>query len=56
LQSLAHQYGFRTGGAVKGPEMWAERGIHTPRTIVDVVDPPSYEWLEMMITPIGQKY
>jgi len=56
LQSLAHQYGFRTGGSVKGPEMWAQHGIHTPSTIVDVVDPPSYEWLEKMITAIEQKF
>ncbi|HEX6510102.1 MAG TPA: hypothetical protein VF221_20935 [Chloroflexota bacterium] len=56
LQSLAHQYGFRTGGAVKGPEVWSQHGIHTPATIVDVVDPPSYEWLEKMITAIEQKF
>jgi hypothetical protein len=56
LQSLAHQYGFRTGGAVKGPEVWQEHGIHTPGVIVDVVDPPSYEWLEKMIGAIEQKY
>jgi hypothetical protein len=56
LQSLAHQYGFRTGGNVKGPEVWAQHGIHTPDTIVDVVDPPSNEWLEKMITAIEQKF
>jgi hypothetical protein len=56
LQSLAHQYGFRTGGNVRGPEVWAKHGIHTPETIVDVVDPPSYEWLERMITAIEQKF
>jgi hypothetical protein len=56
LQSLAHQYGFRTGGEVKGPELWAQHGIHTPGTLVDVVDPPSYEWLEKMITAIEQKF
>jgi hypothetical protein len=56
LQSLAHQYGFRTGGNVRGPEVWAQHGIHTPETIVDVVDPPSYEWLEKMITAIERKF
>lgn len=56
LQSLAHQYGFRTGGDVKGPEVWAQKGIHSPGTLVDVVDPPSYEWLEKMITAIEQKF
>jgi hypothetical protein len=56
LQSLAHQYGFRTGGDVKGPEVWSTHGVHAPGTIVDVVDPPSYEWLEKMITAIEQKF
>src|SRR5262249_3052641 len=25
LQSLAHEFGFRTGGDVHGPELWAKR-------------------------------
>jgi hypothetical protein len=56
LQSLAHQYGFRTGGDVKGPEVWSQHGIHIPDTIVDVVDPPSYERLEKMIAAIELKF
>ena len=56
LQELAHQYGFRTGGNTKGPELWEKHGIHTPPTVVDVIDPPSNEWLEKMITAIEQKF
>jgi hypothetical protein len=56
LQSLAHQYGFRTGGDAKGPEMWAQHNIHTPPVLVDVIDPPSHEWLEKMILAIEQKF
>jgi hypothetical protein len=56
LQELAHQYGFRTGGSTKGPEVWEKHGIHTPPTVVDVVDPPSNEWLEKMISSIEQKF
>ena len=56
LQELAHQYGFRTGGSIKGPEVWEKHGIHTPPTVVDVIDPPSHEWLEKMITGIEQKF
>ena len=56
LQSLAHQFGFRTGGDVKGPEVWERQGIHTPSTLVDVIDPPSHEWLETMIHGIEQKF
>lgn len=56
LQRLAHDYGFRTGGAVKGPEEWARQGIKTPEVLVDVIDPPSYEWLERMIADIEGKF
>jgi len=56
LQDLAHQFGFRTGGNTKGPEVWEKQGIHTPSTVVDVIDPPSHEWLEKMIRGIEQKF
>jgi hypothetical protein len=56
LQELAHEYGFRTGGNTGGPELWEKHGIHTPPTVVDVIDPPSNEWLEKMITGIEQKF
>lgn len=56
LQRLAHDYGYRTGAAAKGPEVWAKRGIKVPETLVDVIDPPSYEWLERMIQDIENHY
>jgi hypothetical protein len=56
LQRLAHDYGFRTGGNVKGPEEWAKQGIKVPDVLVDVIDPPSYEWLERMIQDIETKF
>ncbi len=52
LQSLAHDYGYRTAGDVKGPEVWAQRGIKVPEVVVDVIDPPSHEWLERMIQDV----
>jgi hypothetical protein len=56
LRELAHEYGFRTGGATKGPEQWAERAIHVPEVVVDVIDPPSHEWLEAMIVAIEARF
>lgn len=56
LQRLAHEYGYRTGGTVKGPEEWAKRGIAVPEVLVDVIDPPSYEWLERMIQDIESRF
>ncbi len=56
LHKLAHEYGFRTGGAEKGPELWAQRGIKVPDVLVDVIDPPSQEWLEKMIQSIESRF
>jgi hypothetical protein len=56
LQSLAHEFGFRTGGDVHGPELWAQRGVKVPAQLTDVVDPPSHEWLESMIVGIEQRF
>ena len=56
LRKLAHDYGYRTGGVTKGPETWAQRGVKAPDTLVDVIDPPSHEWLERMIQAIESRY
>jgi hypothetical protein len=56
LQSLAHEYGYRTAGETKGPEIWAQRGIKVPAVVVDVIDPPSHEWLERMIQDIEARF
>lgn len=56
LRQLAHEYGFRTGGDAKGVELWRERGIQVPETLIDVIDPPSHEWLERMIVAIEARF
>ena len=56
LRELAHEYGYRTGGDTKGPETWEKRGVKVPAVLVDVIDPPSYEWLERMITGIEARF
>ncbi len=56
LRTLANEYGFRTGGATRGPESWAQRGIAVPEVLVDVIDPPSHEWLERMIEAIETRF
>ena len=56
LRELAHEYGYRTGGDTKGPETWGKRGVKVPEVLVDVIDPPSYEWLERMITGIEARF
>jgi hypothetical protein len=56
LRELAQEYGYRTGGDVKGPERWAKTGIQVPEQLVDVVEPPSHEWMEAMIKAIEAKF
>lgn len=54
LQRIAAEYGLRTNDAAEFMKVQKERGIEVPETILDVVDPPSYEWLERMIKGIEQ--
>jgi hypothetical protein len=56
LRALAPEYGDRTGGDTKGPETWEKRGVKVPAVLVDVIDPPSHEWLERMITGIEARF
>lgn len=56
LRTLMHQYGYRTGGDTKGPETWAAAGVRVPEVLVDVIDPPSYEWLERMIKEVESRF
>ncbi|MDH4481268.1 MAG: hypothetical protein QE279_00995 [Rhodoferax sp.] len=56
LRALAHEYGYRTGGERRGPELWAQRGIAVPEVLVDVIDPPSHEWLERMTVAIEARF
>jgi hypothetical protein len=36
--------------------VWAQRGINVPSVLVDVIDPPSHEWLERMIQAIESRF
>lgn len=56
LRDLAHAFGFRTHGGDKGPEIWAGKGIQVPDNLVDVIDPPSQQWLEAMIQAIESRF
>jgi hypothetical protein len=56
LRALAQEYGFRTGGDTHGPERWAGQGVQVPAQLVDVIEPPSQEWLERMIVDIEQRF
>lgn len=52
LQRLAVDYGFRINNPALFKEINAQRGIQVPDDLVDVIDPPSYEVLEKMISTI----
>lgn len=56
LQELAIEYGLRNSNLVHFKEFTAQQGIAMPETILEVVEPPSYEVLEGMIQIIEQQY
>jgi Bacterial extracellular solute-binding protein len=56
LQALALEYGYRTSGQEAFALRVADKKLPIPITLVDVVDPPSFEILERMVVDIEKKY
>jgi len=54
LQHLAAEYGLRTADPAYGATLWAQKGVRVPGHLIDVVDPPSYDILERMITSLAR--
>ena len=56
LQRLAVSYGFRTSDTSAFESFVREHDLGVAETLVDVVEPPSYEIVERMITQIEARY
>jgi len=56
LGELEVEYGFRTAKPGAFSRFVKSRGVHVPDSIVNAVDPPSYETLEYMIKRIETAY
>ncbi len=54
LQELAAEYGLRVADGAMFNELQAARGIRVPQTLVDVIDPPAFEWMEKLIDAAQQ--
>jgi hypothetical protein len=52
LQHLAAEYGLRTNDPGYAAKLWAAKNVRVPAQLLDVIDPPSFEMLEQMITAI----
>lgn len=56
LEQLAARFGFRTTDPSVFTSTLKAHGVAAPPVPVDVIDPPSYESLESMITAISNQY
>jgi hypothetical protein len=56
LQRLAVQYGFRTGDNTDFNSQVTRSGVRVPQTLVNVIEPPTYDALEHMISGIEAAY
>lgn len=56
LQHLAVAHGFRIQDIAYTREFWKSHGISVPDQLIDVVDPPSYEFLETIITGVERAF
>jgi hypothetical protein len=56
LQRLAVTHGFRTADAATMARHLADRKVATPPDLITIVEPPTYEALEHLITRIQERY
>jgi hypothetical protein len=56
LQHLAVDHGFRIEDSAYTRDFFKRSDIRVPAQLIDVVDPPSYEFLEVLITGIERAY
>ena len=56
LQHLAVEHGLRTANLDDSRAFWKKNNIHVPDTLINVIDPPSFDILESMIKGIEQKF
>lgn len=56
IRGLATDYGFRTTDTAAFSKLVADHQLAVPNTLIDVIDPPTYETLEAMISRIETDY
>jgi hypothetical protein len=56
MRGLATQYGFRTSDTAGFAKFIADHKVNVPTTILDVIEPPTYETLEAMISRLEALY
>jgi hypothetical protein len=56
LRTLATEYGFRTTDTAAFAKFVADHKLTVPSSIIDVIDPPTYEALEAMIVRLEAAY
>jgi len=56
IHQLATDYGFRTTDTTAFTKLVADHQLAVPNTLIDVIDPPTYETLEAMITRLEADY
>ncbi len=56
MRELEIRHGFRNSDTAAMRAFWKSTNIKVPETLIDVVDPPSFEVLEAMITDIDKAY
>ncbi len=55
LQQLAAEYGMRTQQPEHFQSYVKKRGVSVPQTLINVIDPPSYEVMEKLISQIEKQ-
>ena len=56
IQRIAAEYGLRSQKPEHFNEFMKQKGIKVPASVIEVIDPPAYEWLEKLIVAIEARF
>lgn len=56
IAAVAAEYGLRGQRTEHFDAFMKQKGIKVPPVILDVIDPPAYEWIEQLIVAIEQRF
>jgi len=56
IQIIAAEYGLRSQNPEHFNAFMKQKGIKVPPAVLDVIDPPAYEWIESLIVAIEARF
>ena len=56
IHRIAAEYGLRSANTKAFNDFMKKKGIQAPAAVLEVIDPPAYEWIEQLIVAIEARF